>query len=332
MPTLLDELAQELTPRRMERLERMLDVDGSALKAGIKTAGAVLLGAATLQAERAEGAGELLASLNLDKEIQTDVMDAITEGHGYPILDFLFGVGLPKVQQWMRDTAGVEVGPFLPVTAPLFMHVLQAAVRAKNLDGAGLAEFLRSEHTAFARAQPQLASQIGAALDLGQNTVERAERNLARFTPEEWDALSKVPVLAGDAVMLAAWSGPRGLQKEFDALQAAMAECGGAHEPDALVGLVSATLTGPAQLDALGITQANAMSLTRDACLDALAILNDKATHEEIVAYKEFVVSVATRVAQAAKDGGVLGIGGAPVSADEQITLDMIAAALAYTP
>jgi len=332
MTTLLDELANHLTPRTVEQLEKMLDVNSSVLKSGIQAAGAVLLSAASLQAAAPEGADELLASLKLDKELQTEVMDATVAGHGYPILDFLFGVGLPKVESWLRDTASVEVAPYLPVTAPLFMHVVLHAVRAQNLDSAGLAKFLRAEHAAFVRAQPQLASQINAALDLGQNTVERAERNLARFTPEEWEALSKVPALAGNAVMLAAWSGPRGLQLEFDALQTAMAECGGEHEPDSLVGLVSDPLTGPAQLDALGVTQANAMSLTRDACLDALAILNDKATHEEIVAYKEFVVSVATRVAEAAKDGGVLGIGGAPVSAAEQATLDLIAAALAYAP
>ncbi|MCI0476350.1 MAG: DUF937 domain-containing protein [Anaerolineales bacterium] len=332
MATLLDELSKLLNHRRAEQLEKMLGVKEHALKQGVQTAGAVLLGTANIQAATPAGAEELLASLNLDKEIRTDVMEAIAEGHGYPILNFLFGVGLPKVSSWLRDTAGMEVEPFLPVTAPMFMHVLQDAVRAQKLDGAGLTAYLVDQEKIFARAQPQLASQINAALDLGQNTVERAERNIERFTPEEWDTLSRVPALAGHAVMLAAWSGPRGLQKEFDALQTAMAECGRAHDPDSLVGLVGLTLTGPAQLDALGVTQANAMSLTRDGCLDALAILNDKATHEEILAYKEFIVAVAQRVAQAARDGGIFSVGGKPVSADEQAMLDLIAAALAYTP
>ncbi|MBI4670527.1 MAG: DUF937 domain-containing protein [Chloroflexi bacterium] len=332
MAILLDEIAKLLTSRRAEQLAKLLDVRDAALKQGIQTAGAVLLGAANAQAATPEGADELLASLNLDKELQTDVMDAIAEGHGYPILDFLFGVGLPKVVSWLQDTSGAEVGPFLPVAAPLFMHVLQDQVRAQKLDRAGLSAFLAQEEKTFSHDQPQLASQINAALDLGQNTGERAERNLARFTPEEWTALARVPALAASAVMMTALSGPVGINKEYVALRQALADSRAANDPDSLVGLVSREYNDPAQIDALGVTQKNAVPMVRDACLQALAILNDKATHEEIVGYKKLVVTVSARVAHAANDGGIMSIGGKPVSADEQVTLDFIAAALAYTP
>jgi hypothetical protein len=189
---------------------------------------------------------------------------------------------------------------------------------------------VKTEQDAFARAKPQLASQLNAALDLGQNIVERADRLMQRFTPEEWDALAKLPSIAASAVMMRALSGPVGLNREYTALLQALAASAAANEPDSLVSLAALSYNDPAQIDALGVTESNALTRMRDACLQALAILNDKASREEIAAYKKMVVDVATQVAQAANDGGVLGLGGKPINAEEQRTLDLLAAALAY--
>ena len=138
--------------------------------------------------------------------------------------------------------------------------------------------------------------------------------------------------LAGYAVMMSALSGPVGINKEITALIEAMTEYGHAAEPDSLIGLVSREFHSPEQINTLGANRNNAMSLVRDACLEALRILNEKETYEETLAYKEFVVIVATHVAQAAIDGGFMSIGGTPISPEEKMTLDLIAAALAYQP
>jgi hypothetical protein len=53
-----------------------------------------------------------------------------------------------------------------------------------------------------------------------------------------------------------------------------------------------------------------------------------KATPEETAEYKQFVLSVAQRVAEAGKEGGFLGIGGTRVSAAETRAIQEIGAAL----
>ena len=59
-----------------------------------------------------------------------------------------------------------------------------------------------------------------------------------------------------------------------------------------------------------------------------MALLEQKASAEEVDAYKGFVRAVADAVAHAHKEGGFLGVGGKEVSAEEQTALDEIEAAL----
>src|SRR5918996_944993 len=65
---------------------------------------------------------------------------------------------------------------------------------------------------------------------------------------------------------------------------------------------------------------------------EAVNLLEVKATPEEVDEYKKFIVDVADTVAHAKKEGGVLGIGGKPVSDEEQTALDEIAQTLEVEP
>jgi len=330
MTTILETYAQQLNARQMEQLARWLDVRADTLQKGLDVSGALLLGAAAQHSKTPDGAADLLASLNKDKDLRAEALRAIEAGHGYPILDFLFGVGYPTVTAWVRDTAGVDVAPFLASAVVLFMRALETIVNQEKFDAAGLAAYLQDAQNAFARAQPQLASQLNAALDLGKNIEERAERLMLRFTPEEWAALARLPSIAASAVMMTDLSGPVGLNQEYTALLAALERAAAANEPDSLVSLVARTFNEPSQIDALGVTQANAQMMLRDACLEVVALLNAKATHNETHNYKTMVMNVARAVAHAALDGGTFGIGRKSVSAEEQRALDLLAAALAY--
>lgn len=343
MATLIESLAALITPQIAEQMAKALDVPENQVLPAMQLAGAVMLGAvnkevasqdnAASQAEpgTGDGAANLLASLNMDTTLHNNVMEILNSGSGYPILDHYFGVGLVRVERWLQDNTGTNIAPFLPIAAPLFMRELQDDVVSQKLDAAGLAALLKKETETYADANPELISEVNAALDLGTDTEERAERQMARFTLEEWSTISKVPPLAGYAVMMAALSGPVGLSQEIDALIEAMEQHGAEAEPDSLVGLVSREFSDPEQINALGANRTNALEMARDASLQALAILNEKALYDETLAYKKFVMDVATHVAQATNDGGVLGIGGTPVSDDEQMTLQFIAAALAYS-
>ena len=61
---------------------------------------------------------------------------------------------------------------------------------------------------------------------------------------------------------------------------------------------------------------------------EAVQLLDQRATPQEVDAYKSFILDLADRVARAHKEGGVLGLGGKEVSASEQAALDEIRAVL----
>jgi hypothetical protein len=54
----------------------------------------------------------------------------------------------------------------------------------------------------------------------------------------------------------------------------------------------------------------------------SLSLLNGKATVEEIDDYRRLLYGLAEKVANAAKEGGILGFGGTQVSEGEQTFLD----------
>jgi hypothetical protein len=60
----------------------------------------------------------------------------------------------------------------------------------------------------------------------------------------------------------------------------------------------------------------------------AVRLLDERATPEEADDYKRFVLELAERVAEAHKEGGLLGFGKNPVSDRERAVLDQIAATL----
>lgn len=330
MATLLESVSQAITPQLTEQISKALDLPSAQVTTGTNTAASLLLAAIGNKAATAEGADEILGSLK--QEPSNNPLDALTDGSSDNPLNQIFGVGMSKVTSWIRDTSGIDVAPFLPLVVPLVLKAISSAVKTQTLDGAGLSMLLHDENAAFAKAQPQLASEFAAALDAGANVNERAKNLRAQFSDEEWNTLTNVPALASYAVMSAAWSSPRGIEQEMNALALVISETAAADDADTLVGLVSRNITNPDSLNDMGITRENVNEMMRDASLDALKILNARATHAESVAYKKFVCDAATRVAQATKDGGMLGIGGKPISDAEKRALDLIAAALAYQP
>jgi hypothetical protein len=64
------------------------------------------------------------------------------------------------------------------------------------------------------------------------------------------------------------------------------------------------------------------------ACRAAAELLEQTTTAAEAEAFGRWALSVGRHVAEAAKEGGFLGVGGALVSEKERVTLDELATAL----
>lgn len=142
------------------------------------------------------------------------------------------------------------------------------------------------------------------------------------FNAAEWERVAQAPALAALTVMLADRGGAI---RESLALGKAYAEARGQGGD----GLIGELVASPPQLDPSSFGQPDQLREQLPGRIrEAVQTVEGKATPEETQQYREFVKRVAEVVANAAKEGGVLGIGGKPVSAEEQAALDQLESTL----
>lgn len=144
----------------------------------------------------------------------------------------------------------------------------------------------------------------------------------SQFNAEEWDRVARAPALAALMVMLADRGGAI---RESIALGKAYGEA----RRDAGSELIEQLLASPPQVDPASLGPLDqAREQLPEHIREALRTVEEKATPEETEQYRSFILRVADVVAHAAKEGGVLGIGGKQVSEQEQAVLDELAGEL----
>ncbi len=143
----------------------------------------------------------------------------------------------------------------------------------------------------------------------------------ADFNADEWAKVVEGPLLAGMRVITADRGGTI---RESVAMSQVYAQArkqqGGSELLDELV--ASPPAMDPARAQAAAQDKAN------EGLREAVRVLDEKATPEEVEAFKGFVREVAQATARAHKEGGVLGVGGKEISPNEQTVLDEIEAVL----
>ncbi len=145
----------------------------------------------------------------------------------------------------------------------------------------------------------------------------------ADFNAEEWSQVTEAPPLAGMIVITAQRGGTL---RESISLGKAYAEARQEHgQNDLLDALVSEQpQIEPQRYQSQEDLRQQGIGRIRE----AVELLEQKATPEEVDAYTQFIVNLAERAAHAHKSGGFLGIGGEEVSESEQGAIDEIRAAL----
>jgi hypothetical protein len=145
----------------------------------------------------------------------------------------------------------------------------------------------------------------------------------ADFNAEEWAKLVEAPLLAS---MRVASSERGGALRESMAVARAYAD---ARRHQGANDLLDALVASPPGLDPGQLQPGGDLpDLARTRLREAVAVLDAKATSEDRTAYTGFVLSVAEAAASANREGGFIGIGGKPVSANEQAALDELRAVL----
>ena len=158
----------------------------------------------------------------------------------------------------------------------------------------------------------------------------------SNFTPEEWKLLLESVMMAGIAVTAAEPSGLWGMLKESFASSSALVQAKIDPGSNPLVkAVVDDFATAEGQSTARdGLREKLASSRPAEVkgrCIETLrqasAVVDVKAP-DDAAAFKGWLRQISQHVAEAAKEGGFLGIGGVLVSDAEKATLAEISSAL----
>lgn len=147
------------------------------------------------------------------------------------------------------------------------------------------------------------------------------------YTPEEWALLARTPFMTGLIITLAAPSGITGVLEESQAVSQALIAASISSQTDPLlVSLIRDIQTSKGQLakPEERLNPQTAPEAALEALKAAVDLLSHKATPEESRAFRSWLLEIAFQAAEAAKEGGILGIGGVQVNQAEETALAQI--------
>lgn len=162
---------------------------------------------------------------------------------------------------------------------------------------------------------------------------------MSDYTQDEVEKLMAAPMVVSMYVMGSSLSGPIGLVKEMMAGVNTAIEAGKQAAPDSLFHELWSEQNMKVQQDkmqqetkestagAQNMDQAKAKML--DELKASVGIVSAKGSPEEVAAFKKLLSEAAANVANAAKEGGFMGIGGTLVNDAEKSALSDLQSALA---
>lgn len=329
------------TPQMVEKLAGLLGAETEHVGKTAALVGPLLIAALGRKAVDPAGAGAISGLFDMvPAEVAADqelLLDRLTLSNlGARVVDGLLGDRAGGVATSLSRFAGVpEIGRVLEVALPLGLVQVAKAAEERGLDAGGLTAAVKDEAAGLAASADEAARAV-----LGALADADAQKELeAKIGQEAWAAVSKAPLIAAGYVSEAGKTSilgdPLGSAKEMEALVRAFdptAIPSGSVLVDGVVTAVQEWLSqsgGERPWD-LGVDAHDrrrveaAVSAKLKSAVQALAGL----PADELSRYKQLIVDAATKVAEAGKEGGILGIGGKRVSDDEAHALWVVETAL----
>lgn len=330
MATILGTLSELITPETIAQIGKAIGVNESIVAKGVAVAGPTVLGSLAQTAGTTEGAAALMKMIPQETGVTSEAMlsSLLTSlakgGASADVMNKTLGPGVNAIASTLSRTAGFNIRPILATLAPLIMGLVGKAVKTDKLDATGLSRMLAHEATTF-MGDPANTEVVGAVQGALQAGGEAAALRKT-FDDVDWMKVRMAPLAALYLVGMASPSGSGGESQEIEAAANTV--------NDAVKNAAPASLLNTAFGNEL--TRNEFDILRRDAppnekmlgtIRDAVKVVSVKDV-AEAKAYGALVMAVATNVAEAATEGGFLGVGGKKVTVDEQATLDAIAAAI----
>ena len=349
--SLLGQLSELATPQVLDQISRQTGIDTNLLSKGLGAAGATTMERMATTAGNADGLSSLFDMMSnagsteesndprggvlnsfLGNEdtnpLIGNLMNSVLGGSGATsatgITDSLMGGGLNAIGGTLSKALGFNVAPMLKMVAPVLLGLAAKAAKDGNLDATGLKAMLTSQIDEFTNnpANAETAKLATSALEAGrQGTAIRDT-----YTDAGWSAIKGAPLAAMAMVVAASPSKGGDAAAEFSAAAGAIAQAASNTEPVSLLNMAFGGGPSQEEIDAIvgRAGAANPLELVK-AGVDQVSQGNPG----ELAAYKALILTTAQATAEAAKEGGVLGIGGEQVSPAEQAVLDQLKTALA---
>ena len=333
MASLFESLSSAINPEIVSALGKALGADTSAINQGLAAAAPLLMGSMTKMASTPSGAESLLKLLPQDSggllggfgSLTSLISNLFSGGPtGNSLLSSLMGPGLNAIGGSLTKALGFNVMPLLGMAAPALMGLISKSVQMDKLDPNGLAELLKRETGQFTANPANAATMklVNEAMAAG----DKAAAVIGAYGAD-WNKVAVAPVAALLAVSSSDLDGPFDTMKEVKAAQAALL----AATQAAPAGSVLAAAFGGGLTES-ALKSVREMAKDRDALTrliaDATAAVKQRSPGD-LEAFKATIRSIGKATAEAAKEGGFLGIGGTLVSDDEKAALARIEAAMA---
>jgi hypothetical protein len=320
MASLIESLTQSLTPDLVGQIGKSAGLDNSLVNKGLGVVGPLVTGALANTSQSPLGMDSLMKLMPQSGGSSGigNLVSMITGGGASSsMLSGLFGPGLSAITGTLERSLGFKVAPLIGMAAPLVMNLVGQTMKARNLDKAGVAQMLQEEHKQFVSSGSEASKLVMKALDAGKDAAVAK----ARYSADQWTKVRLAPSVVAKAVMDASPSGAIGRSKELAAVASTITESRNTASPTSLVNLAFDVDLTASETNLLKQSPNLPVSVIRDAVVAVST--NSPGDASE---YGRLLVNVATRVAEASKEGGFLGIGGTRVSENEQKTINEIRA------
>jgi hypothetical protein len=328
MSGILDSFTSTITPDVTEKLSKTFGVDSSLVNKGVALIGPLVLGSLAKRASTPTGASSLLNLLPEESGggLFSTLLTSITSGGGTQatMMNELLGPGVNAMGGTISKKLGFDVRPLLNIATPIIAGIIAKAVRKDNINASGLANLLKSENDSFVNNPANRATNelVNSALEAGEKATEL--RN--SFDDAQWMKMRTGPMAAMYLVASSSPSGLVGLFKEVRSASDAVTDAIKDVSPTSLVGSAFGGGITKEELDQLKKEEPSKESAL-NTIKEGLLVVSQKSP-ADLEAYRQLVLSVAQKTAEASKEGGFLGIGGTRVSKEEEQALASIKAVL----
>jgi hypothetical protein len=333
MTSLFESLSSAINPEIVSTLGKALGADPSSINQGLAAAAPLLLGGMSKMASTPAGADSLLKMLPQDTSgfggfgsLTSMISNMFSGGPAASggMLSSLLGPGLNAIGGSLTKSLGFNVMPLLGIAAPAVMSLISKAVQTEKLDANGLAEKLKRETSQFAGNPANAATikLVNEAIAAG----DKATQVIGSYGAD-WNKVAAAPVAAMMLVASSDLDGPFDTIKEVKAAQGALIAAVKAAPAGSLMGAAFGGGLTESALKSVRDMAKDRDALTR-LITDAAAAVKQRSPGEA-EAFTATLRSIGKATAEAAKEGGFLGIGGTLVSAEEEAALKKLDAATA---